>query len=154
MISFSAANTLSPSGTVSRGICNVDKEGMLISVQETHKICRENDGIFGERPSEGRISIKEETPVSMNMWGFTPDIFLSGAGLFSEFLKKNIENEKAEFYIPDVVDSLLKRGEVNCKVLPTREKWFGVTYKEDKEIAVSCIKINTEAGRYPSPLFK
>ncbi len=154
MIGFAAANTLSPSGSVSRGICNVDKEGMLISVQETHNIFRDNDVVFGDNPFGERISIKEETPVSMNMWGFTPDIFLKGAGLFSEFLKMNIENEKAEFYIPSVVDTLLKRGEATCKVLNTDEKWFGVTYKDDREFAVSSIIIHTQAGHYPSPLFK
>jgi len=153
MIGFAAANTLSPSGSVSRGICNVDKEGMLISVVETHNILRENEDILGDSPSGERILIKGETPVSMNMWGFTPDIFLKGTGLFSEFLKKNIENEKSEFYIPSVVDSLLKRGDVTCKVLNTDEKWFGVTYKEDKEVAVSRIAILTKADRYPSPLF-
>ncbi len=154
MIGFAAANTLSPSGSVSRGICNVDKEGMLISVQETHNISREVEGIFGDSPFGERISIEEETPVSMNMWGFTPDIFLKGADLFSEFLKNNLGNEKAEFYIPSVVDSLLNRGEATCKVLNTDEKWFGVTYKEDKEVAVSGVIIHTKAGHYPSPLFK
>ncbi|MCK9304576.1 MAG: nucleotidyltransferase [Bacteroidales bacterium] len=153
MVGFRASNTLSPSGSVSRGVCSVDRESMLISVEEHHNIKEENGIIRGEKsPGENRV-ISPETAVSMNMWGFTPDIFEKAETLFREFLVKNKGNDKAEFYIPSVVDSLLKSGDATCKVLTTDEKWFGVTYKEDREEVSGRLRSLTAEGHYPSPLF-
>lgn len=154
MVGFRADNTLSAAGSVSRGICRVDSEGMLLSVEEHHRIACENGIIRGENSSGERRIIAPETPVSMNMWGFTTDIFGKGERLFRDFLTKNADNDKSEFYIPSVVDALLKNGEASCRVLSTDEKWFGVTYKEDREDASQKLISLTREGHYPSPLFE
>ena len=89
----------------------------------------------------------------MNMWGFTPDLFTSSDQLFIEFLNKNLGDLKSEFYIPYVVNKLISSGEATCKVLETPDKWFGVTFKEDRERVVENLAQLTASGVYPSPLF-
>jgi dTDP-glucose pyrophosphorylase len=154
MVGFSAANTLSESGSVSRGVCTVDNNGMLISVEEHHNIAFE-DGVISGIDSQGeKRFLDNTTPVSMNMWGFTPDIFEKGLNLFSRFLEKNMDNPKSEFYIPYLVDELIKNKKATCRVLSTGDQWFGVTYKEDKEGVVDKLASLTSYGTYPSPLFK
>ena len=146
-------NTVSDHGFVSRGECQVDENGYLTDVTErTHiekidcKLMRkDDDGLF--------IPIDENTVVSMNFWGFTPKCFEFGEKLFEEFLKANKENLKAEFYIPSVVNEILKSGIASVEVLKSDAKWFGVTYREDKEIVQKAIGELKKQNVYPRNLW-
>lgn len=157
MVGFQTYNTLSESGSVSRGICSSDENGLLTWVEEHHNVLVENregnEVIMGDNSKGDRVEIEKSAPVSMNMWGFTPDLFTSSDQLFIEFLNKNMGELKAEFYIPYVVNKLISSGEANCKVLKTPDKWFGVTFKEDRERVVENLAQLTASGVYPSPLF-
>ena len=154
MVGFKAGNTLSESGTVSRGVCTTDNQGYLVGVEEHHKIKREPDGnIIGENGSGVLVNIPENCYVSMNMWGFTPDIFEEGNSLFREFISKKGNEIGSEFYIPYVVNRLLENGYAKCRVLETPDSWFGVTYKEDRESVSKTILGLVSNGTYPSPLF-
>jgi hypothetical protein len=154
MVGFNIANTLSESGSVSRGICSVNPEGYLTDVEEHHNIARKNSSICGLNPRNELVEIAPETLVSMNMWGFTPDLFTLGEELFTEFLLQNGEDLSAEFYIPYVVNRIIKSNKASCKVLSTPDQWFGVTYKEDRENVVNRLSELIEKKIYPSPLFK
>jgi NDP-sugar pyrophosphorylase family protein len=154
MVGFKAQNTLSMSGTVSRGICSADNEGFLTSVEEHHKIKKEEGVIFGYNQNSDKVVIHPETYVSMNMWGFTPDLFKKGEYLFSQFLKENSTSNTAEFYIPSVVNTLINNGYARCKILHTPDSWFGVTYKEDKQFVSEQLLKITNTGTYPVPLFE
>ncbi len=154
MVGFQAGNTLSESGTVSRGVCTTDIDNCLTSVEEHHNIKKEGGTIFGTNGTGDRVIISSSAYVSMNMWGFTPDIFEKGEELFLAFLKSNINEEKAEFYIPFMVNTLLGSGYARCRVLSTPDQWFGVTYKEDKAIVAKKINEMCSRGFYPSPLFQ
>lgn len=146
-------NTVSDHGFVSRGECQVDENGYLTDVTErTHiekidgKLMRkEDDGLF--------IPIDENMVVSMNFWGFTPKCFEFGEKLFEQFLEANKENLKAEFYIPSVVNEILKSGIASVEVLKSDAKWFGVTYREDKEIVQKAIGELKKQNIYPSNLW-
>jgi len=154
MVGFNISNTLSESGSVSRGLCTMDSNGYLASVEEHHNIAREGDKIFGTNPNGERVSISQTNLVSMNMWGFTPDLFKEGSRLFEDFLKKNMDELKSEFYIPYVVNMILESGKGRCVVLSTPDQWFGVTYKEDRDTVIMKIGELVRNGIYPSPLFK
>ncbi len=157
MVGFETYNTLSESGVVSRGICTVDNNNLLTTVEEHHNILmsKENgeEAIYGDNSSGNRVKIEKFAPVSMNMWGFTPDFFSESDKLFIEFLNRNISDLKSEFYIPYVVNKLITQGMASVKVLPTPDKWFGVTFKEDRETVVESIAKLVDAGTYPTPLF-
>jgi len=153
MVGFLLGNTLSESGTVSRGICSVNSDGYLTSVEEHHNIGRKGDVIEAENGFGTKVIAKRANLVSMNMWGFTPDIFEKGEELFCKFLEERGNELKSEFYIPFMVNETLKTEKARCKVLNTNDKWFGVTYKEDKEYVVSQFKELAETGIYPVPLF-
>ena len=154
MVGFRVDNTLSESGTVSRGICENDAEThLLTSVVERTKIER-HDGEVQYLDENGEwVSIPDTTPVSMNFWGFTPDYFKYSEEQFVEFLKENIEKPKAEFFIPLVVDTLINNGSATCEVLDTTAKWFGVTYAADRQATVEKIQALVDAGEYPNKLF-
>ncbi|MEA5006553.1 MAG: nucleotidyltransferase [Rikenellaceae bacterium] len=154
MVGFDVDNTLSESGSVSRGVCSVNEECCLTGVEEHHKISREGDGIYGVNSNGERVSISHSTLVSMNIWGFTPDLFSRNEELFKEFLLTNQENLTAEYYIPYVVNQIVKSGNATCKVLNTKDQWFGVTFKEDREYVVTRLASLSSEGVYPSPLFK
>lgn len=154
MVGFNIANTLSESGSVSRGICTVDESCYLTSVAEYHNIARTGDKIFGDNPNGDNVQINNSSSVSMNMWGFTPDLFKEGMFLFEDFLRSSIGELKSEFYIPHVVNKILERGKGRCKVLGTPDQWFGVTFKEDRESVILKIWDLVKMGIYPSPLFK
>lgn len=155
MVGFKAGNTLSHAGTVSRGVCTCNKDGFLESVEEHHKIERLANGTIQGENSQGKeVEIPENSFVSMNMWGFTPDLFDKGQQLFVNFLKENAKNNKSEFYIPFIVNTLLKQNYAKCKVLSTPDLWFGITYKEDKAFVANKISNLVSMGTYPSPLFK
>jgi dTDP-glucose pyrophosphorylase len=154
MVGFKAGNTLSESGSVSRGICTTNKEGFLESVEEHHNISRDNSGVItGENSSGDIVKITDNTYVSMNMWGFTPDLFQEGNKLFSHFMQTKGNELKSEFYIPYVVNKLLESGYAKCKVLTTPDSWFGVTYKEDRQFVSGKVSQLVKEGKYPTPLF-
>jgi len=154
MVGFCTGNTLSESGSVSRGVCTVGSDGFLVSVEEHHNIKREESIITGENSKGECVVIGEDTPVSMNMWGFTPDIFEQGWRLFSQFLSERGDEPKSEFYIPFIVNKLLEEGYATCRVLTTPDLWFGVTYKEDRESVTRRVCELCDKGVYPTPLFK
>ncbi len=156
MMGFRVGNTLSESGTVSRGVCeNDDATHLLTSVVERTKIER-HDGVVQFLDDDDQwVSIPDTTPVSMNFWGFTPDYFQYSKEFFKQFLSdpKNIENKKSEFFIPLMVDHLIKSCEATCEVLDTTSKWFGVTYPEDRPEVVEKLAALHAAGQYPDEMF-
>jgi hypothetical protein len=155
MVGFRCANTLSENGTVARGICQKDANNNLTDVVERTEIMRVNGPICYKDENGVWTPIEDNTPVSMNMWGFTPDYFEHSEEYFKKFLSdpKNMENLKAEFFIPLMVDDLINRGVATCKVLDTTSKWFGVTYAADREAVVAKIKSLVDEGVYPAKLF-
>ena len=156
MVGFRVDNTLSESGTVSRGICeNDEKTHLLTGVVERTKIERRNGVVQYLDENDQWVSIPDTTPVSMNFWGFTPDYFEYSEEYFKMFLSdpKNQENLKSEFFIPLMVDYLIKKGEATCEVLDTTSKWFGVTYPEDRPEVVAKLAALHKAGQYPDKMF-
>ncbi len=153
MVGYALKNTISENGYVSRGECFVNKEGYLTNVIERTRI-ETIDGFLKFEDEKGKmVSIDKETTVSMNIWGFTKNYFGYGEKLFLDFLEKNKENLKAEFYLPFIVNSLLASKKATVKVLKSKAKWFGVTYNEDKENVEKEIKKLKEAGVYPIKLW-
>lgn len=157
MVGFRVYNTLSDSGTVSRGICETDEQTHLLkSVVERTKIERRNGVVqYLDDDGETWVSIPDNTPVSMNFWGFTPDYFQHSEEYFKVFLSdpKNQANLKSEFFIPLMMDHLIKTGQATCEVLDTTSKWFGVTYPEDRPAVVEKFKKLGEEGQYPEKMF-
>ena len=156
MVGFRVDNTLSESGTVSRGICeNDDKTHLLTGVVERTKIERHDGVVQYLDEDEKWVSIPDTTPVSMNFWGFTPDYFEYSEAYFKTFLSdpKNQSNLKSEFFIPLMVDHLIKTGKATCEVLDTTSKWFGVTYPEDRPEVVAKLAALHKAGQYPDKMF-
>ncbi len=153
MVGFHVGNTLSESGTVSRGVCTTDANGNLTTVVERGDIQRvDGDIVFTDENGE-RQKLDEKVLVSMNMWGFTPDYFRYSEDFFIEFLKENADNIKSEYYIPTMVNHLIVNGTAEVKVYDTSSKWFGVTYAADRENFVTNLNRLIEAGEYPSKLF-
>ena len=153
MVGFRVANTLSENGTVARGICSKDADENLTTVVERTEIMRV-DGPVCYKDEEGKwVAVPDNTPVSMNMWGFTPDYFQYSEEMFVDFLKENISKPKAEFFIPLVVNNLITTGRANVKVLDTTAVWFGVTYAADRQGTVDRILALVDAGEYPAKLF-
>ena len=153
MISFVLKNTLSDNGAVTRGVCKVDGNGMLTDIEETHNV-EKIDGRAVARTESGGREIDLESPVSMNMWGLRPDFFKILVDGFEEFLSKtDEENVKAEYLLPTIIGELLEEGKLRVKVLKSEDKWFGVTYKEDKDAVVSAVRGLVDAGVYPEKLF-
>ncbi len=153
MAGFSMGNTLSDNGKVTRGVCSVDAEGFLTGVEETYDLAMDGEEVAGATFEGAEVRVAPNTPVSMNMWGFTPDFLPVLETKFAEFLDKNIENLKAEYLLPGVVGDMLKKGEASVEVLPTDAKWFGVTYAEDKPKVVQSLAELIKAGEYPEKLF-
>ena len=153
MVGFVLKNTLSENGGVTRGICKVDEQGMLTDIVETHQIEMVPEGA-AVRTEEGMQPIDIESPVSMNMWGLTPEFFHILEEGFEEFLSQIPESDlKAEYLLPTIIGELLKEQKVEVKVLKSHDKWFGVTYKEDKEAVVEAIRSLVANGVYPEKLF-
>ncbi len=155
MVGFRVGNTLSESGTVSRGICETDDKNLLTSVVERTKIERHN-GVVEYLDEDGKwVAIPDTTPTSMNFWGFTPDYFAHSEEFFKIFLSdpKNMENLKSEFFIPLMVDHLIKSGAATCEVLDTTSQWFGVTYPEDRPDVVARFAQLGADGVYPEKMF-
>lgn len=156
MVGFRVANTLSDNGTVSRGVCTKDADDLLTSCVERTEIERKTDDKVAFKDEKGEwVSIPDNTPVSMNVWGFTPEYFDYSDKLFKEFLDQPATkaNPKAEYLIPWVVDKLIRSGKATCKVLDTTSKWFGVTYSADRPRVVEKIQKLVDENVYPSKLF-
>lgn len=154
MVGFRVGNTMSENGSVSRGVCSVNAEGNLtkvvertgIAYDETHRIC------FLDENNETEY-LDPSTPVSMNLWGFTPDYFSYSDREFRRFLDKCLTTPKAEFYIPTAIDTLINSGEATVKVLDTTSRWFGVTYAADRQGVVDKLAALHAAGEYPDTMF-
>lgn len=153
MVGYRLKNTLSESGAVARGVCESDDKGFLKTVTERTHIERK-DGQIQYKEGEVWTVVPEEAPVSMNMWGFTPDYFTHSDAYFAEFLDNNKANLKAEYFIPYVIDKLIQGQVADVEVLDTPAKWFGVTYAEDRASVVAKIEDLVKSGVYPSPLWK
>ncbi len=156
MVGFRVTNTLSENGTVSRGVCAKDENEHLTSCVERTEIERKEDGKVAYKDEKGEwVSISDNTPVSMNVWGFTPDYFEYSDKYFKEFLDAPTTktNPKAEYLIPWVVDHLIHQGKATCEVLDTTSKWFGVTYSADRPSVVEKIQKLVDDGVYPDKLF-
>ena len=152
MVGYRLENTLTENGSVARGVCETDNEGHLLHVQERSKIMRKGDGAaYTEDDGETWIPIPLGETVSMNMWGFTPDFLEELDARFASFLEENLPKNpiKCEYFLPFVVDAMISEGKADVKVLTTTDKWFGVTYKEDKPMVVENIRAMEEAGVYP-----
>ena len=155
MVGFRVGNTLSENGTVARGVCSTDENELLTTVVERTEIMRV-DGKVCYKDEQGQwVAIADNTPGSMNMWGFTPDYFDYSEAYFKEFLsdEKNRTNLKAEFFIPLMVNKLVNDKTATVKVLDTTSKWFGVTYSADREGTVERIQSLINEGVYPAKLF-
>jgi choline kinase len=149
MVGFVLANTLSENGGVTRGICQVDESGMLSKIVETSGIVKTADGAAVLR--DGALEpVDVNSPVSMNMWGLVPEVFGILDEGFTEFLAGLSEDDlKSEYLLPTIIGGLLAEQKVSVKVLESRDKWFGVTYKEDKESVVQEVRALVDAGLYP-----
>lgn len=153
MVGYRVGNTLSESGTVARGVCETNAEGNLTSIVERTQIKRIDGVVKYKDENDEWVSIPDDKPVSMNMFGFTPDYFEYSDEFFVRFLKENAENLKSEFFIPTLVNELITTDKATLKVLDTTSQWFGVTYQEDRQWVVDKFKELVDKGEYPSPLF-
>ncbi len=153
MAGYVMGNTLSDNGIVTRGLCQVDADGNLLSVEEMYAIERKGDIAVAKNGAGETVEMALNSAVSMNMWGFTPDFLETLKDGFAEFLKDNSENPKAEYLLPEAVGALLRAKKASVKVLPTNDKWFGVTYKEDKEKVVQSLQELIDKGQYPASLY-
>ena len=153
MVGYRVGNTLSESGTVARGVCETDENNNLTGIVERTQIKRIDGVVKFKDENDEWISLPDDKPVSMNMFGFTPDYFDYSDQFFVDFLKENEEELKAEFFIPTLVNNLIVDEKIEMRVLDTTSQWFGVTYIEDRPFVVSKFKELVENGEYPSPLF-
>ena len=152
IIGYQLSKTLSENGTVSRGVCDVDPNGNLVNIVERTKIFPEGDKIYYIE-NQQQVPVPPDTPVSMNFWGFDPNVFNFIEKLFVKFLKENVENPKAEFFIPIVGDAFIHEDKGEIKVIPTAAQWFGVTYKEDADAVRKDINQLIKSGEYPESIF-
>ena len=152
MVGFQLKNTISENGSVSRGVCSADENDYLTTVTERTSIRRIGNVICYEESGK-KIFLEDDTVVSMNLWGFHQNVFEHSRKMFIDFVKNNPDNPKAEFYIPLVVNDLLEKEAIKLKVLTSTEKWYGVTYKEDKDDVVAAMKGLHEGGKYPKALW-
>lgn len=150
MAGFKLKNTLSENGSVTRGICEMNSLGYLMSVVETTDIVKTKDGA-----SVGDTTLNPDVLVSMNMWGLTPDFLGMLADGFQVFFREKVKENplKAEFLIPVFIGQLLREGKISVRVLETNDKWFGVTYAEDRELVMNCIRALICEGVYTEMLY-
>lgn len=155
MVGFILENTLTENGHVARGVCNVDSNGNLIAIQERTKIMKFGEETKYTEDDQNWIIIPKGNIVSMNTWGFNQSFFNELEDGFPKFLEKSSENPlKAEYYLPSVVDNLIKAGKADVKVLSTTDKWYGVTYQEDKPVVKESIGAMYKLGLYPQNLWE
>lgn len=154
MMGYILENTLTDNGTVARGVCELDGFGYLANITEHTKIKKFGDVTKSENENGEWITLPKGNPVSMNTWGFTPSLFNELRERLPEFLEKSKDNIlKAEYFLPSVVDSLIKEDKAQVQVLKCNEKWYGVTYKEDKPIVENAIIDMIKFGKYPRSLW-
>ncbi|MFO7657126.1 MAG: sugar phosphate nucleotidyltransferase [Bacteroidales bacterium] len=153
MVGYKLKNTISEYGFVSRGVCEKDNNDCLLKITERTRIGKNDKGIFYKDPENNDVYLSGESIISMNFWGFTPTFFDFAENSFRDFLKDNLHNPKAEFYIPIVIDEIIKSNSGTVRVLDCNAKWFGVTYQEDKPMVMERLKESALDGTYPSPLW-
>ena len=157
MVGYQIENTLTENGFVSRGVCKTSAEGMLTEITERTKIQWENEKIvYTDDDGESKTELPRGTTVSMNFWGFTPSMMMEMEAGFPAALDKILaENPmKGEYFLPSVADRLIREGKAEVKVLKSQDRWYGVTYKEDKESVVSALQSMKDKGEYPDKLWK
>ena len=157
MVGYRLGNTVTDNGSVARGVCNVDEKDYLTHIVERTRIEKYAGGIrFTTDDGATWEDLTEDTPVSMNMWGFTPDFLDAVAADFPRFFREQVSANpaKAEIYLPLTVSQLLQAGEATVKVLHTQDQWYGVTYAADKPVVVAALQAMTEKGLYPKGLWK
>ena len=157
MVGYLLKNTVTDNGHVARGVCDADGDGFLTDINERVRIEKLDNGIaYTEDEGKSWISLPDDTIVSMNLWGFTESFVKEALARFGDFLDKAlVENPlKGEYFLPSVVDELLREKKARVKVLTSRDKWYGVTYKEDKPVVVAAIKAKTDNGEYPDNLWE
>jgi len=154
MVGYRLANTLTEHGHVARGVCDLDENGKLIGVNERLKIMW-RDGLIKYEEGEVWHEVPSDATVSMNFWGFTPSLMREIEEGFPAFLDAALIKDpmKAEYLLPRKVDDLLKEGKAAVKVLPTEDRWFGITYKEDKEQVIASVRSMKDRGLYPETLW-
>lgn len=154
LVGFELSQTLSENGGVSRGICSADSSRYLTTVEEHHKIQRNQDGVIkGFDEADQEKTFDEDTEVSMNFWGFTKEYFNDLEKGLTEFLEEKGHEMKSEYLIPSSVNDCMKRGDTKVKMLHSSDRWYGVTYKEDQPVVEKYLKTLVNEGKYPSPLF-
>ena len=153
MVGFRLDLTLSENGSVARGICDIAPDGTLRAVKEMTKLVRVGDIAENREDEANPVKVPLDSRVSMNCWGFSAGLFAELEARFPKWLEANGTKEKSEWYIPFVVDELIKEGKADCHVLPTDSSWFGVTYREDKPAVEASVRRLVDAGEYPSNLF-
>lgn len=154
MVGFRVGNTMTENGSVARGVCTTSPEGHLTGVVERTAISYDKDGKIVFTDENGEVqTLEPNTPVSMNLWGFTPDYFEYSDREFKKFLEKDINTPKAEFFIPLCIDTLIRNGEATVKVLDTDSRWFGVTYAADRPGVVAKFAELHANGTYPEKMF-
>ncbi|WP_345950801.1 sugar phosphate nucleotidyltransferase [Mucilaginibacter sp. PAMB04274] len=151
LMGYQIDRTLSDYGSVSRGVCKVE-DGYMVEINERTEVYFKDGDVF-YKDATGEHPLPNDTRVSMNFWGFTPAVFKQSEEMFKRFVDANENNPKAEFFIPLVADELIKSGTAQFKVIPTGNKWFGVTYKEDKPIVQESISELVKNGTYPEKLW-
>lgn len=154
MAGFLLGNALSDNGTVTRGVCKTDKDGMLVTVNETFEIAKKGEKAIGYDENDNEKVMELDTPVSMNMWGFTPEFIDELEANFTNFLDNIKEGDiKAEYLLPEIVAKMLKENKATVKVLESNDKWYGITYQEDKAKVKEYFKSLVDEGIYPNKLW-
>ena len=156
MVGYQLGKTVTDNGSVARGVCRVDEAGYLLDVVERTRIEKYGDGIHFTVDGENWEDLAFDTPVSMNMWGFTPSFLPETEARFPKFLKEDVPKNpaKAEFFLPKIVSELLEEDKATVQVLRSADKWYGVTYAADKPVVVAALREMTEEGKYPDGLWK
>ena len=154
VLGYTLSKTVSEHGSVARGVCETDQNEYLTAIVERTKIFSEKGRIFYEDEDGSQHDLSPDDKVSMNLFGFTPDVFGHLDALFRDYIAKNINSEKAEFFIPYVADRLIRSGDASFKVLGTPESWFGVTYQDDRPHVLAMIDNLVKRGTYPAPLWQ
>ncbi len=155
MVGYEVGNTLSENGSVARGVCEVTAGGFLAGVCERTRIERRSDGIAFTEDGENWVGLSPETIVSLNTWGFTTTLLAELESRFADFYRRSTDNIlRAEYFLPDVVGELIREGRATVKVLPVKERWFGVTYQADRPIVQAAIRDLIATGAYPEGLWE
>ncbi len=157
MVGYELHNTMTDNGYVARGVCSIDENGKLLDIHERTRIEKQGEhGAYTEDDGQTWVTLPDDTVVSMNLWGFTASIFNELKQRFCPFLDKELARnpQKCEYFLPFVVDEILKENRAEVTVLKSKDRWYGVTYKEDKETVVSAIRSLKDQGLYPEKLWE